>query len=449
MSDMKYLQKRGDQWHYVRRVPKKFSELDKRGTIRKSLGTDSLRKARQLRNDQIKEDNLFWKLQTARSSGDNFEEQEMIYQKAKLIAKHNHVPLIDMQSLLKLPIDDILKRLEILESTSGNVVDKNTADALLGTVKPPSMPISKAFELYCDKLAIGDLVGKSDGQKKAWRKAKLRPVKNFIAMHGDIAMDKLNREHAREFYNWWAERLLPEGDKKPLAPNSANRDLGNLRKLYREYWEYMGEEGRSNPFRNMRFTDVAYKSSPPFENDWVRTQIMAPGMLEGLNDQAKAIIYTMIETGCRPSELANLLPKNIKLTHEVPHICVSTESNRQLKSRASEREIPLVGISLKAMQDMPNGFPRYKDREALLSASLMKAFRVRKLFPTSEHKVYSLRHSFEKRMQEAGLDYALRCTLMGHANNRPKYGDGGSLQYRRDELLKIVHPFENNVFKRV
>ena len=43
-------------------------------------------------------------------------------------------------------------------------------------------------------------------------------------------------------------------------------------------------------------------------------------------------------------------------------------------------------------------------------------------------------------MLEAGLDFGLRCTLMGHRNPRPEYGDGGSLAYRRDELLKIAHP---------
>lgn len=42
-------------------------------------------------------------------------------------------------------------------------------------------------------------------------------------------------------------------------------------------------------------------------------------------------------------------------------------------------------------------------------------------------------------MQEAGLDYGLRCTLMGHKNTRPQYGDGGSLEYRRKEMLKIAH----------
>jgi hypothetical protein len=48
-------------------------------------------------------------------------------------------------------------------------------------------------------------------------------------------------------------------------------------------------------------------------------------------------------------------------------------------------------------------------------------------------------------MQEAGIDYGLRCILMGHATSRPEYGDGGSLKYRRDELLKIAHPFSHNL----
>ena len=45
-------------------------------------------------------------------------------------------------------------------------------------------------------------------------------------------------------------------------------------------------------------------------------------------------------------------------------------------------------------------------------------------------------------MLEGGLDYGLRCTLMGHRNPRPEYGDGGSLAYRQSELKKITHEFD-------
>jgi len=85
--------------------------------------------------------------------------------------------------------------------------------------------------------------------------------------------------------------------------------------------------------------------------------------------------------------------------------------NRQLKSGASKREIPLVGVALEAMRRAPNGFPHYRDRGYLLSQSLTKAFKARKLFPSPQHRIYSFRHSFEKRMLEAGLDYGLQLPL--------------------------------------
>jgi len=179
----------------------------------------------------------------------------------------------------------------------------------------------------------------------------------------------------------------------------------------------------------------------------VRSKFLAPGVLDGINEQAKIIAYALIETGCRPSEIANLDPKkDICLDHAVPHICIRPHDNMEKKTAASIREIPLVGVSLEAMKRAPKGFPHYYDRNDLLSQSLNKAFRNRGLMPTKEHVIYSFRHSFEKRMQEAGLDYGLRCLLMGHSTDRPAYGDGGSLEYRRDELLKIAHPFPNGIF---
>ena len=253
-------------------------------------------------------------------------------------------------------------------------------------------------------------------------------------------MDRINRTHAREFHIWWTERLQPKNGEKPLNADSANRDIGNLRNLYREYWAYEGDDSRENPFRNLRFKDVVYKEIPAFSADWVRNRVLVPGLFDSLNREAALIIYAMIETGCRPSELANLLPENIALQDNVPHIQIRPRKDRKLKTASSARDIPLIGVSLEAFRTAPNGFRHFRDRGNLLSASLMKAFRSRNLFETEEHRIYSFRHSFEKRMLEAGIDYGLRCLLMGHSNTRPSYGDGGSLVYRRAELEKIAHP---------
>ena len=90
------------------------------------------------------------------------------------------------------------------------------------------------------------------------------------------------------------------------------------------------------------------------------------------------------------------------------------------------------------MRLAPNGFPKFRDKGSLLSNTLMKYFKAHDLLESPEHRIYLLRHAFEKRMLEAEPDYGLRCTLMDHHNARPSYGDGGSLAYRRDQLAKIT-----------
>lgn len=75
----------------------------------------------------------------------------------------------------------------------------------------------------------------------------------------------------------------------------------------------------------------------------------------------------------------------------------------------------------------------------------MKYFRENKLFPTPKHKIYSFRHSFEDRMKVGGIDNELRKILMGHSIDRPDYGAGGTLEWRRDELMKIALPFDQKI----
>jgi len=447
-----FLYCRNGNWHYVRRVPSQYAHFDERSMIRCSLKTTSLELARRKRDDLAEADESYWsnlerrELETV--SGDlslsnDIAMYKYISAKKRAMARgYMYAPTVEISESIGL--NEILARLtEALKPTSPQA-QQQEVEALLGGARPATPNISKAFEIYCRDLAIGDLKGKSATQKATWRKVKLRAVNNFIKLCGDLPMDKITRKNGRDFYMWWGKRINPSDGTKPLHPNSANRDIGNLRKLFRVYWEYEGEESRENPFRNLRYTDNVYKVIPPFENSWVRTKFLKRDTFKGLNLEATLLVYTMIETGCRPSELANLRSENIHLDKPIPYIEIKATAHRELKSNSASRTIPLVGVALQAMKLAPNGFPHYKNKEGLLSSSLLKTFRRRGLFPTKDHRIYSLRHSFEKRMLEAEIDHDLRCTLMGHSNARPKYGDGGSLEYRRDQLLKIAHPIETN-----
>jgi len=436
-----YLQQRGEVWYYIRRVPSILYDKIGRRIISRSLETDSVSTARRRRDMCADADNARWnKLIPSTFERPSVDRSLRQARRDATSMGFTYKPIEELTEPHN--YEELARRLIHLEKlqTRERADIERAAPVLIGTVEPDTMCITKALELYLTEIALDELAGKSPEQVANYEKVKRRAVANFVKLNGDVDMRKIDREQARKVYKFWADRVHPQNGEKPLSGSSANRDLGNLRKLYRRYFEHIGEEERQNPFRNLRFKDKKMKTVKPFANDFVRDRIMETGVFEGLNREAVLLCFAMIETGCRPSELANIEPENIRLDADVPHIRIRSSAKRALKSTASVREIPLVGISLEAMKCAPNGFPHYRDRGYLLSQTLLKGFKNRELLPSANHRIYSFRHSFEKRMLEAGLDFGLRCTLMGHRNPRPEYGDGGSLVYRRDELKKITHP---------
>ena len=300
-----------------------------------------------------------------------------------------------------------------------------------------------------DQVVADEIAGKSEAQRKQWTKVKRRAINSFIAVVEDKAMVDITRDDARTFHRYWLDRVAPKGEGARKSASMDNRMIGNMRVLYDEYFTYLGDLDRQNPFHGLSFAEKFKKSRPPFPLDWVKTQVLRPGALAGMNDQARAIVLAIIETGARPSEICNLTEPFIKIDASVPHILIEPrldpDDPREIKTTTSIRAVPLIGLALAAMKKFPKGFPRYKDKEASMSAALNKFFRENKLFPTPNHKIYSFRHSFEDRLKEAGVDDELRRLLMGHAIDRPKYGSGGSLEWRQTELRKVELAFDSSI----
>ena len=309
--------------------------------------------------------------------------------------------------------------------------------------------MSEAFEVYVNEIAYNAQLYKSPNQRASWEKTKRTSVQYFIDFAGDIALEEITRDLALNYQKHWAKQVRPKDQNaKPVAPNTANRHIGNIRSLYADYFKHIGEEERPNPFRNMHFKAKARTEVPPFSSNWVREKILAPGATRKWRPELQLITLMLIETGCRPSEIINLRVEDFHIDEPVPYISIRARTDREVKTDTSERDIPLVGIALEAAKRAaPKAFAHYYDKGELFSANMMKNFRNRGLLESPDHKIYSFRHAFEKRMQEANIDYGLRCLLMGHKTTRPVYGDGGSLEYRRDELLKIIHPFDPRVME--
>jgi len=440
----RYLKQREDRFYYQRRVPRQLAATDPRGTVRIALKTDSIAEARHKRDQLEKADDLYW---SALSNGHKATALKRYSSAVERALAHGFTYMPAPELADNAALEELLARIDAAPS----VKDHPVTEAILGHAPRPKPTVSEAFEIYVAEIAAANVTTKSPAQHASWLKAKRRAVSNFVKVIGDLPLEDITRDHARQFYQWWLARVVPPGDSpaEPLSADTAKRDMGNMRKLFASYAKHIGKDDIPNPFRNMSFSTNQLNKRAAFSTEWMRDKILKPGALASLNIDARLIVYALVETGARPSEICNLLPENIILDAPIPYISIRSTSSREIKTRSSTREIPLVGVSLAAMQRAKDGFSRYRDRETTLSATLTKAFRAAKLFPTSEHYIYSLRHSFEKRMTEAGIDYGLRCLLMGHTTKRPVYGDGGSMQYRRDELAKIVLPYSPALFTGV
>lgn len=441
----RYLTIRQGNYHYKRRVPVTIAHLDERAPhVRCSLKTDDRGLARSKRDLLEAADDALWASLITKGVTDPA--------RRRYEAAVKRVEALDFTfhgaAYFEEPeaFNDLMDRIRHVIAT-GN--EEQIADPLLGAVDVPKTTVSKAFDLYCDEIVADELIGKSQVQKDQWKKVKRRAVNNFIKLNGDIAMEEITIDHAKKVYRHWLGRIAPKEGSATAGASSGNRDLGNMRVLHEAYFKYQGNARRENPFEGLGFSLKKKRSRPPIPTEWIRDTVMKPGNLATLNEEARGILLILIETGARPSEICNLEPHAIRLSNKVPHLSIEPREDpdnpREIKTESSRRLVPLVGVALEAAKRHSAGFPLYRNRENDLSATLNKFMRSNALLPTRAHTVYSFRHSFEDRMKEGGLDDELRRLLMGHTVDRPKYGSGGSLDWRRRELMKIALPFDQTI----
>lgn len=425
MSNRINVRQRGDTWYVVKRVPKRYAPVEPRATVWISLHTDSEAVARHKAAGVWAQMVESWE---ARLAGDT-EDAHARHAAAQEIAARRGFRYLDAASVARLPTEALVERVEAISTPAGKP-DPIEAAALLGTVPEPQVTVNGALELYW-KLAREDTLGKSPDQLRRWRNPRIKAVRNFVAAVGDKPLAEITRDDLLDFRAALLERI-EEGE---IAPSSANKDLTHLGGIFRKV-NAMKRLGLDLSLAGLSFKPGEATQRPPFSPAWIRDKLLAPGALDGLNGEARAILLGMINTGYRPSEGAGLTRNTIRLDAAVPHISIEPEG-RQLKTSHARRVVPLLGVSLEAFRAFPEGFPRYRDKPGL-SATVNKYLRAKGLMETDDHTFYSLRHAFEDRMLAAGIDERVRRDLFGHRLERERYGAGASLEQAADLLRPVA-----------
>lgn len=418
---MRLIKVRG-YYYYNRRVPAEMREYDTRHNIRVSLKTDSksiaLKRA-VVFNEQLE---AYWhELVKDKVKHDNTR-----FNKTVRIARQLGFSYEPMSVVANLPILELVERILVLKDASLPQVE-----AVLGAKPIPALTVKEALKKYWE-LSKDKILNKPLDKVRKWENPRKRSVTNFIKAVGNKELTTITREDMLAFRDWWLERI----DKDDMNPDTANKDFIHLKVIFETVSDHL-KLGLdiTHLFKKIKIKSRHKQTRLPLSIEQIKTILQSP-KLELLNEQAKWFLHVAAETGARPSELTGLLPGDINLQHEIPHISIKDRKERELKTPHSEREIPLVGHALDAFKKLPEGFTRYRDKTDSLTGLLNKFLREHELLPSEKHSLYSFRHSFQDRLLATNAPDRVQAELMGHKFQRPKYGEGATLKQKQEWMFK-------------
>jgi integrase len=301
-------------------------------------------------------------------------------------------------------------------------------DKPLNMSQSSCMTLLEALELY--------LRLKGFNKGKVFRRGAERNIQSVVDVLSDRPLDEYSSSDAAAYRDY----LLKRG----LTTNSVKRNFATIRSVINLAIQEHGLECR-NAFSKVYLPDLddAKKRKPiPIENiKEIQRECMS------IDDEARWLVALISDTGMRLSEAAGLHVDDIKLDCGIPHIDLKPHAWRGLKTRGSQRQIPLVGASLWAAKRVketstasPYAFPRYTSARGTnansASAAINKWLRPR---VPEGCVIHSFRHSLRDRLRAVQCPSDMIDQIGGWstAGVGQSYGEGYGLTATTGFLMQI------------
>jgi integrase len=159
---------------------------------------------------------------------------------------------------------------------------------------------------------------------------------------------------------------------------------------------------------------------------------------------AHALFVALTDTGARLSEITGLEVQDVDLQER--SITIRPNSIRTLKTKGSQRTLPLSQSALELLQEYRRGkgdtqpifedYARPRGRDAA-SAMLMK--RLRRSITDKKVTMHSLRHRMKDKLRNTGCPEAVSLAILGHSTNTvaANYGSGYALEVMREHMERV------------
>lgn len=265
--------------------------------------------------------------------------------------------------------------------------------------------------------------------------SKRMAVANAIRVIGDVSITRIGRQDV--------DKLIEDAQKRGSSPTNIQHRLYLLHGLVKFYLDELASKF-PNPFRRPKVPGAKFgqiRSSPPTRD--------CVGAIADLcvdkDDDIRWMLALLLNTGARAAEIAGLALSDIHVDDPEPFLIIQPHPWRQLKTRFSQRVIPLVGISLWAArrlvscarENQTHAFPRYI-KQGRLTETPHKTLQVWLRTRGINFGLHALRRAFAQRISELPCDSQSRAEILGiktHWMYSP-YGFGQRISTTRD-LLEV------------
>ena len=313
---------------------------------------------------------------------------------------------------------------------------------LLDTQLPAShLLVDSPESTLSDQPSINDALDlylrlKGKNRNDTFHSTAKRNIGYVIKCLGCRSIDKYNTTDAGKYRDW----LIQKG----LSGSSIKRSFNSVKAIFNLTIQ---EHGIS--IRNV-FSGVYM----PNNNDAVKRLPVSPEsikLIQGecvrINDDLRWLVALISDSGLRLAEATGLHIDDIVLDSDIPYIKVKPHPWRTLKTPASARQVPLVGSSLWAAEQIkrksnsPFCFPRYTNPDSCnansASACLNKWI---KTVGKNTDVMHGFRHSFRDRLRAAEVQTDLIDQLGGWSLQTigQGYGDGYPIKNCYAAMMKMI-----------
>jgi integrase len=318
-----------------------------------------------------------------------------------------------------------------------NAVEKEAVRLVMDNPRERRVLLTDALEVYLRNHDNG-------GQEKFARDTR-RSIDHVIATVGDFPLNMYRREHA----NTVREYLGAKGVKT----GTVRREINRIKAVFNVGLIEFDLGSVTNPFEKLRIANEEQdaENREPFTAEELRAIGEA---CQDQDDDIRHIIALQADTGARLSEIVGLRVEDLVLDHETPHIHIRPHPKlgRTLKTDASERKLPLVGMALWAAQRAleasrrpghKNGwlFPRYASDGEIKATHASNAInKWLKTVTKTDKTSHSFRHAMRDRLRHVNAPQDIQDAIGGWGSRTVGmgYGEGYRLDQLKSYLQKVV-----------